>query len=195
RKAKANVVGIVGLVENMPDAAAQRPGDIVTSMKGDTIEIINTDAEGRLVLADALWYTQETFKPSGIIDLATLTGAIIVGLSKSMAGHFCNDEDLNAEYLAACEATGDKSWRMPLDESYHKQIESTFADVKNTGGRNGGSCTAAAFLEKFIKDDMPWIHIDIAGVTTTSSATHLAPKGATGWGVAALDQLVRRRET
>ncbi|MEL7470670.1 MAG: leucyl aminopeptidase [Pseudomonadota bacterium] len=194
RKAKANVVGIVGLVENMPDAAAQRPGDIVTSMKGDTIEIINTDAEGRLVLADALWYTQETFNPSGIIDLATLTGAIIVGLSKSMAGHFCNDEDLNAEYLAACEATGDKSWRMPLDESYHKQIESTFADVKNTGGRNGGSCTAAAFLEKFIKDDMPWIHIDIAGVTTTSSATHLAPKGATGWGVAALDQLVRRRE-
>ena len=194
RKAKANVVGIVGLVENMPDAAAQRPGDIVTSMKGDTIEIINTDAEGRLVLADALWYAQQTFKPSGIIDLATLTGAIIVGLSKSMAGHFANDEDLNTAYLAACEAVGDKTWRMPLDESYHDQIKSTFADVKNTGGRNGGSCTAAAFLEKFVEDGMPWIHIDIAGVTTTNTATHIAPKGATGWGVAALDQLVRSRE-
>ena len=194
RKAKANVVGIVGLVENMPDARAQRPGDIVTSMKGDTIEIINTDAEGRLVLADALWYAQQTFKPSGIIDLATLTGAIIVGLSKSMAGHFANDDTLNTAYQTACDAVGDKTWRMPLDQSYHDQIKSTFADVKNTGGRNGGSCTAAAFLEKFIEDGMPWIHIDIAGVTTTASATHLAPKGATGWGVAALDQLVRDRE-
>ena len=195
RKAKANVVGIVGLVENMPDAAAQRPGDIVTSMKGNTIEIINTDAEGRLVLADALWYTQQTFKPSGIIDLATLTGAIIVGLSKSMAGHFANDDTFNSAYQAACEAVGDKTWRMPLDESYHDQIKSTFADVKNTGGRNGGSCTAAAFLEKFIEDGTPWIHIDIAGVTTANSPTHMAPKGATGWGVAALDELVRSRET
>ena len=194
RKAKANVVGIVGLVENMPDARAQRPGDIVTSMKGDTIEIINTDAEGRLVLADALWYTQQEFKPSGIVDLATLTGAIIVGLSKSMAGHFCNDDAFNAEFQAACDSVGDKTWRMPLDHSYHDQIKSTFADVKNTGGRNGGSCTAAAFLEKFIEDGTPWIHIDIAGVTTTASATHLAPKGATGWGVAALDQLVRAHE-
>ena len=194
RKAKANVVGIVGLVENMPDAAAQRPGDIVTSMKGDTIEIINTDAEGRLVLADALWYTQQTFKPSGIVDLATLTGAIIVGLSKSMAGHFANDDDFNAAYQAACDAVGDRTWRMPLDESYHDQIKSTFADVKNTGGRNGGSCTAAAFLEKFIEDGVPWIHIDIAGVTTAAAPTHMAPKGATGWGVAALDELVRSRE-
>ena len=194
RKAKANVVGVVGLVENMPDARAQRPGDIVKSMKGDTIEIINTDAEGRLVLADALWYTQQEFKPSAVIDLATLTGAIIVALSKCQAGHFCNDDDLNAAYQAACAATGDETWRMPLGKPYHDQIKSTFADIKNTGGRNGGSCTAAAFLEKFIEPGTPWIHIDIAGVTVTSSATHLAPKGATGWGVAALDQLVRDRE-
>ena len=194
RKAKANVVGIVGLVENMPDSKAQRPGDIVTSMKGDTIEIINTDAEGRLVLADALWYAQETFEPSAVIDLATLTGAIIVALSKSTAGHFCNDDEFDAEYQAACEVTGDKTWRMPLDQAYHDQIKSTFADVKNTGGRNGGSCTAAAFLEKFIQEGTPWIHIDIAGVTTTGAPTPLAPKGATGWGVAALDELVRGRE-
>jgi len=194
RKARANVVGVVGLVENMPDARAQRPGDIVTSMKGDTIEIINTDAEGRLVLADALWYTQETFEPAAIVDLATLTGAIIVALSKSTAGHFCNDDEFNDAYQAACTATGDRTWRMPLGKAYHEQIKSTFADVKNTGGRNGGSCTAAAFLERFVRDDMPWIHIDIAGVATTSSPTDLAPKGATGWGVAALDELVRGRE-
>ncbi|MEM7058287.1 MAG: leucyl aminopeptidase [Pseudomonadota bacterium] len=194
RKAKANVVGVVGLVENMPDARAQRPGDIVKSMKGDTIEIINTDAEGRLLLADALWYTQEKYKPSCVIDLATLTGAIIVALSKSTAGHFCNDDAFDAEYQAACREAGDKTWRMPLDQAYHDQIKSTFADVKNTGGRNGGSCTAAAFLEKFIQDDMPWIHIDIAGTTVTGAPTHLAPKGATGWGVAALDELVRKRE-
>jgi leucyl aminopeptidase len=194
RKAKANVVGIVGLVENMPDAKAQRPGDIIGSMKGTTIEVINTDAEGRLVLADALWYAQQTFKPSGIVDLATLTGAVIVALSKSTAGHFSNDEAFDAEYAAACKAAGDKSWRMPLDQAYHDQIKSTFADVKNTGGRNGGSCTAAAFLEKFVEDGMPWIHIDIAGVTTTAGPTHLAPKGATGWGVAALDEMVKGRE-
>ena len=194
RKAKANVVGIVGLVENMPDARAQRPGDIVKSMKGDTIEIINTDAEGRLVLADALWYTQQTFKPSAIVDLATLTGAIIVALSKSTAGHFCNDDAFNAEYEAACKAAGEKSWRMPLDEAYHEQIKSRLADIKNTGGRNGGACTAAAFLEKFIEKDMPWIHIDIAGVTMPGAASATAPKGASGWGVAALDALVKGRE-
>lgn len=195
RKAKANVVGIVGLVENMPDARAQRPGDIVTSLKGETIEIINTDAEGRLVLADALWYTQDRFKPSGIVDLATLTGAIIVALSKSRAGHFANDDDFNAAYEAACKATGEATWRMPLDQAYHEQMKSTFADIKNTGGRNGGSCTAAAFLERFIDDGMPWIHIDIAGVATVGAPTHLAPKGASGWGVAALDQLVKSRES
>ena len=194
RKAKANVIGVVGLVENMPDARAQRPGDIVESMKGDTIEVINTDAEGRLVLADALWYTQQTFKPSAVIDLATLTGAIIVALSKSIAGHFCNDDEFNDEYQAACKVTGDQTWRMPLHQTYHDQIKATFADIKNTGGRNGGSCTAAAFLEKFIEPGTPWIHIDIAGVAVTGGATHLAPKGATGWGVAALDEMVRQRE-
>ncbi len=194
RKARANVVGVVGLVENMPDARAQRPGDIVTSMKGDTIEVINTDAEGRLVLADVLWYTQREFKPSAVIDLATLTGAIIVALAKTTAGHFANDDELNAAYEAACAATGDKTWRMPLGKEYHDLIKSTFADMKNTGGRDGGSCIGAAFLEKFIDEDMPWIHIDIAGVTVSSSATDLSPKGATGWGVAALDELVRSRE-
>jgi leucyl aminopeptidase len=194
RKARANVVGIVGLVENMPDSRAQRPGDIVTSMKGETIEVNNTDAEGRLVLADVLWYAQKTFNPAAIVDLATLTGAILVALGKTIAGHFANDDAFNAEYEAACRVTGDRTWRMPLDKDYHDLIKSTFADMKNTGGRHGGSCIGAAFLEKFVEEGTPWIHIDIAGVTTASSPTHLAAKGATGWGVAALDELVRGRE-
>ncbi len=194
RKARANVVGVVGLVENMPDARAQRPGDIVTSMKGDTIEVVNTDAEGRLLLADVLWYTQQTFKPSAIVDLATLTGAVLVALGKTIAGHFCNDDAFNAAYEGACAAAGDRTWRLPLDKDYHDTLKANFADMKNVGGRHGGSCIAAAFLEKFIEDDTPWIHIDIAGVATTSSVTHLSPKGATGWGVAALDELVRGRE-
>ena len=156
--------------------ARKRPGDIVRSMKGDTIEVINTDAEGRLVLADALWYVQETFKPSGIIDLATLTGAIIVSLSKHMAGHFANDDAFNAEYETACKTVGEATWRMPLGKDYHDQIKSRLADVKNTGGRNGGACTAAAFLEKFVADEMPWIHIDIAGVTTATAATNARPE-------------------
>lgn len=194
RKARANVIGIVGLVENMPDARAQRPGDIIGSLKGDTIEVNNTDAEGRLVLADVLWYAQQNFKPAAVIDLATLTGAVIVALGKTIAGHYANDDALNAEFESACKVTGDRSWRMPLDKDYHDQMKSTFADMKNAGGRNGGSCTAAAFLEKFIEKDIPWIHIDIAGVTTTTKPTHLAPKGATGWGVAALNALIRARE-
>ncbi|MCL5777451.1 leucyl aminopeptidase [Limibaculum sp. FT325] len=191
RKAKANVVGVVGLVENMPDGLAQRPGDIVKSMKGDTIEVINTDAEGRLVLADALWYTQETFQPKGVIDLATLTGAIIIALGHHRAGWYSNDDGFASAFAAACEATGDDAWRMPLGKPYAEQIKSRKADVKNTGGRPAGSVTAAEFLARFIKDGMPWIHIDIAGVAETSSGTHLAPKGATGWGVAALDALIR----
>ncbi|MEM6932471.1 MAG: leucyl aminopeptidase [Pseudomonadota bacterium] len=194
RRAKANVVGIVGLVENMPDARAQRPGDIIKSMKGDTIEVINTDAEGRLVLADALWYTQRTFSPSHIVDLATLTGAVIVALSKTKAGYFCNNDDFAKDLETACAATGDQAWRMPLGKEFHDQIKSRFADIKNTGGRDGGSCTAAAFLEVFIEDDMPWIHLDIAGVTVAKSGNELSPKGATGWGVAALDQLIKNRE-
>ncbi|MBK0398847.1 leucyl aminopeptidase [Limibaculum sp. M0105] len=191
RKAKANVIGVVGLVENMPDGLAQRPGDIVKSMKGDTIEVINTDAEGRLVLADALWYTQETYQPRGVIDLATLTGAIIIALGHHRAGWYANDDEFAAAFAAACEASGDDAWRMPLGKPYAEQIKSRKADVKNTGGRQAGSITAAEFLARFIKDGMPWIHIDIAGVAETSSGTDLAPKGATGWGVAALDTLIR----
>ncbi|MEM9100263.1 MAG: leucyl aminopeptidase [Pseudomonadota bacterium] len=194
RRAKLNVVGVVGLVENMPDARAQRPGDIVKSMKGTTIEIINTDAEGRLVLADALWYAQQTFKPSAVIDLATLTGAIIVALSKTRAGYFCNNDDFAAELEAACKATGDQAWRMPLGKEFHDQIKSRLADIKNTGGRDGGACTAAAFLEVFIEEDMPWIHLDIAGATMAKGGNELSPKGATGWGVAALDALIKTRE-
>jgi leucyl aminopeptidase len=193
RKAKANVIGVVGLVENMPDGKAQRPGDIVKSMKGDTIEVINTDAEGRLVLADALWFAQTSFKPQAVIDLATLTGAIIIALGHHRAGYYANDDALAAEFEAAAAAVGDDAWRMPLGKPYAKQIKSRLADIKNTGGRSAGSITAAEFLHRFIDKDMPWIHIDIAGVTLANAATDLAPKGATGWGVAALDALIRAR--
>ncbi|MEM9317475.1 MAG: leucyl aminopeptidase [Pseudomonadota bacterium] len=191
RKAKANVVGLVGLVENMPDGRAQRPGDVVKSMKGDTVEVINTDAEGRLVLADVLWYAQEKFAPKGIVDLATLTGAIIIGLGHENAGVFSNNDDFCAAFLKAAATTGEGAWRMPLGAAYDKQLKSDIADMKNVGGRAAGSITAAQFLQRFIKDEMPWIHLDIAGVAHVKSATAMAPKGATGWGVAALDQLVR----
>jgi leucyl aminopeptidase len=191
RKAKANVIGVVGLVENMPDGLAQRPGDIVKSMKGDTIEVINTDAEGRMVLCDALWYTQKTFKPQAVIDLATLTGAIIIALGHHQAGYFSNDDAFAAEFAAAAASVGDDAWRMPLGKPYADQLKSRLADLKNTGGRPAGSVTAAEFLHRFIEKDMPWIHIDIAGVALANSATDLAPKGATGWGVAALDALIR----
>ena len=193
RKAKANVVGLVGLVENMPDGRAQRPGDIVKSMKGDTIEVINTDAEGRMVLADVLWYAQQTYKPSAMVDLATLTGAMVVALGNHRAGFFANDDAFAGEFMAAADAAGDDAWRMPLGKPYAEQIKSRLADIKNTGGRAAGSITAAEFLHRFVKDEVPWIHIDIAGVTLCSSGTDLAPKGATGWGVAALDQLVRAK--
>jgi len=191
RKAAANVVGVVGLVENMPDAKAQRPGDIVKSMKGDTVEVINTDAEGRLVLCDALWYTQQSFKPRAIIDLATLTGAIVIALGHHNAGYYANDDGFAAEFAAAAEAAGDAAWRMPLGKPYAEQLKSRLADLKNVGGRAGGSVTAAEFLHRFVAEGTLWIHIDIAGVTLANGGTDLAPKGATGWGVAALDQLVR----
>ena len=193
RKAKANVVGLIGLVENMPDGRAQRPGDVVTSMKGDTIEVINTDAEGRLVLADVLWYAQERFEPVAMVDLATLTGAIIIGLGHEKAGVFANDDALCEAFLKAAADTGEGAWRMPLDPAYDEQIKSRVADVKNTGGRPAGSVTAAQFLQRFVKDDVPWIHLDIAGVAFHSKDTAYAPKGATGWGVRALDALVRAR--
>ncbi|KFE35018.1 leucyl aminopeptidase [Thioclava atlantica] len=191
RKAKANVVGLVGLVENMPDGRAQRPGDIVTSMKGDTIEVINTDAEGRLVLADVLWYAQDRFKPKAMINLATLTGAIIVALGHENAGVFSNDDKFAADVLKAAKSEGEGAWQMPLQPAYDTLIKSRLADVKNVGGRWGGSITAAAFLKRFVKEDVPWCHIDIAGVALPPSETALAPKGPTGWGVRMLDRLIR----
>ncbi len=190
RQARANVVGLVGLVENMPDGKAQRPGDIVTSMKGDTIEVINTDAEGRLVLADVLWYAQDRFQPSGIIDLATLTGAIIIGLGHENAGVFSNDDKLAAAFLKAAGSEGEGAWRLPLAPAYDKLLKSDLADMKNVGGRAAGSITAAQFLQRFVKDGTPWIHLDIAGVASVKSQTAFAPKGATGWGVMALNRLI-----
>ncbi|NVO23664.1 leucyl aminopeptidase [Donghicola mangrovi] len=190
RKAKANVVGIIGLVENMPSGNATRPGDIVRTMKGDTVEIINTDAEGRLVLCDALWYTQERFNPAGVIDLATLTGAIIIGLGHEHAGVFSNNDVFCDAFLTAARAENEGAWRMPLAPAYDKQLASPIADMKNVGGRPAGSITAAQYLLRFVKEETPWIHLDIAGVA--SRAEHiLHPKGASGWGVMALDRLVR----
>lgn len=193
RKAKAHVVGLVGLVENMPDGKAQRPGDVVTSMKGDTIEIINTDAEGRLVLADVLWYAQERFKPAAMIDLATLTGACVVALGAENAGVFSNDDPLCEALLKAGAEQGEGAWRLPLGPGYDKLIKSAMADMKNTGGRYGGAITAAQFLQRFVKKGQPWVHLDIAGVAYTSGETDFAPKGASGWGVRTLDALVRAR--
>ena len=190
RGAKANVVGLVGLVENMPSGNAVRPGDVVTSMKGDTVEVINTDAEGRLVLCDVMWYAQERFKPVGMIDLATLTGAIVVGLGHENAGVFSNNDPLCNAFLRAAAAEGEGAWRMPLGQAYDDLLKSRIADMKNIGGRAGGSITAAQFLKRFVKDDCPWIHLDIAGVASVKSETTLAPTGATGWGVMALNRLV-----
>jgi leucyl aminopeptidase len=190
RKAKVNAIGVIGLVENMPSGTAYRPGDILTAMSGTTIEIVNTDAEGRLVLADALWYTQDRFKPRFMINLATLTGAIGVALGNDHAGLFSNDDDLAAKLTAAGLATGEKLWRMPLGPAYDKQIESRFADIKNSGGRPGGSITAAQFLKRFV-NDVPWAHLDIASVALASPTTEINQSWASGFGVALLDRLVR----
>jgi leucyl aminopeptidase len=190
RKAKVNAIGIIGLVENMPDGAAQRPGDIVTSMSGQTIEIINTDAEGRLVLADLLWHVQERYKPKFMIDLATLTGAIMVALGQEHAGLFSNDDELAQRLSAAGEATGEKVWRMPLGPAYDKLIDSKFADMKNTGGRHGGSITAAQFLQRFV-NETPWAHLDIAGTAMGSPQNEINKSWASGWGVRLLDRLVQ----
>jgi leucyl aminopeptidase len=195
RKAKANVVALVGLVENMPSGTATRPGDVLRSMKGDTIEVVNTDAEGRLVLADVLWYAQERFEPKGVIDLATLTGAIIIALGHDKAGVFANDDAFARQFMKAAEHEGEGAWQMPLGGYYHDIIKSRIADVKNSGGRPAGSATAAVFLERFIKPGVPWIHLDIAGVCSTPGETALAPKGATGWGVRALDRMIAETET
>ena len=189
RKAKVDAVGVIGLVENMPDGGAIRPGDILTSMSGRTIEIINTDAEGRLVLADALWYTQDRFKPQFMVDLATLTGAIIVALGQEQAGLFSNDDELAARLAVVGAATGESVWRMPLGPAYDKLIDSRFADVKNTGGRHGGSITAAQFLKRFV-NETPWVHLDIAGTAMGAPTSEINPSWGSGWGVRLLDRLV-----
>jgi leucyl aminopeptidase len=189
RKAKANVVGVAGLVENMPSGSAQRPGDIVKSMSGQTIEVLNTDAEGRLVLADALWYTQDRFHPQFIVDLATLTGAIIIALGNEHAGMMSNNDELADRLTKAGIATGDKLWRLPLHDNYNKLIDTESADVKNIGNREAGSITAAQFLQRFV-NEVPWAHLDIAGVTWSKKGSPVVPKGGTGFGVRLLDRLV-----
>jgi leucyl aminopeptidase len=190
RKAPVNAIGAIGIVENMPSGSAIRPGDIVVSLSGQTVENLNTDAEGRLVLADVLWYVQERFKPRFVIDLATLTGAIMVALGKDFAGLFSNDDKLADQLIAAAKTTGEKVWRMPLDKSYDKLMDSKNADVKNMGGRWGGACTAAAFLNRFIKKDVPWAHLDIAGTAMDAPKNEINTSWGSGWGVQLLDRFI-----
>jgi leucyl aminopeptidase len=184
-----DAVGLVGLVENMPSGTAQRPGDVVRSYSGQTVEIINTDAEGRMVLADVLWYCKEKYNPRFMIDLATLTGAIIVALGHEFAGMFSNDDALCEQLSAAGRSSGEKVWRMPLDEAFDKALKSEIADMKHVGGRPGGSITAAQFLQRFV-DGKPWVHLDIAGMAWSSKDAPCTPKGATAYGVRLLDRLV-----
>ena len=188
RKARANVVGLVGLTENMPSGTAMRPGDVVRSLSGQTIEVLNTDAEGRLVLADVIWYAQDRFDPVLTVDLATLTGAIIVGLGHEYAGMFCNDDALATRLLAAGQATGEGVWRMPLGAAYDKLIKSDIADMKNIGGRPGGAIIAAQFIQRFVRG--PWAHLDIAGMAWSTKDAATIPKGATAFGLRLLDRLV-----
>jgi leucyl aminopeptidase len=191
RKAPAHVVGVCALVENMPSGTAQRPGDVVTAASGQTIEVLNTDAEGRLVLADAVWYAQEKLGAATIVDLATLTGAMVIALGHEFAGFFANDDGLAGELMAASSSSGDRLWRMPLAEAYDKLMDSPIADVKNiSGGREAGSATGAHFIGRFIRDGVRWAHLDIAGVAWASKDQPLAPKGATGFGVRLLDRYV-----
>ncbi len=190
RKAKVNAVGIIGLVENMVNGDAQRPGDIVTSMSGQTIEVLNTDAEGRLVLADALYYCNDRFNPKFMVNLATLTGAIMVALGVYRAGLFSNDDELAGQLFDAGEATGEKLWRMPLGDEYDKLIDTKNADMKNIGGRHGGAIIAAQFLKRFV-GDTPWAHLDVAGTAMGSPATEYSQSWASGFGVRLLDRLVR----
>ncbi len=189
RKARVNVVGAIGLVENMPDGNAQRPGDIVTSMSGQTIEIINTDAEGRLVLADLLWYVKEKFKPKFMVDLATLTGAILVALGTEYAGLFSNNDELSERLTTVGQATGERVWRLPMGPEYDKMMDSQFADMKNAGARNGGSITAAQFLQRFV-GDTPWAHLDIAGTAMGTPKTEINQSWGSGYGVRLLERLV-----
>ena len=189
RKARLNAVGVIALVENMPSGNAQRPGDVVTSMSGKTIAVLNTDAEGRLILADALWYAQKRFKPKFMIDLATLTGAILIALGKEHAGLFSNNDELAGRLLQAGAETGEKVWRMPLAGEYDRLIDSDIADVKNIGGRNAGSITAAQFLQRFV-NDVPWAHIDVAGTAMDSNRNAINQSWGSGWGVRLLNRLV-----
>lgn len=192
RKAKVNAVGVVGLVENMPDGNAQRPGDVVTSMSGQTIEVLNTDAEGRLVLADAIWYTHTRFNPRCIVDLATLTGAIIITLGSHRAGLFSNNDKLAQQLSSAADATGEAVWRLPIGAEYDEMINCDIADMKNiSDGREAGSITAAQFIKRFV-NDIPWVHLDIAGVAWSKKATPIAPKGAVGWGVRLLNHWIEQ---
>jgi leucyl aminopeptidase len=190
RKAKANIVGICGLVENMPGGNAQRPGDVVTTMSGQTVEVINTDAEGRLVLSDAVAYVQRTYKPTTIIDLATLTGAILISLGHEYAGLFTPDDELASKLMKASDESGDKLWRMPLGDAFDRMLDSEIADMKNVGPREGGSITAAQFIKRFIEDGVKWAHLDIAGMAWSDKASSTYAKGATGFGVRLLDQFV-----
>jgi leucyl aminopeptidase len=190
RKAKANIVAVCGLVENMPDGNAQRPGDVVTTMSGQTVEVINTDAEGRLVLADAITYVQRTYKPATIIDLATLTGAILVSLGKEFGGIFTPDDELATQLIAAGQAVGEKLWRQPLAEPFDRLIDSPIADMKNVGPREGGSITAAHFIQRYVDEGVRWAHLDIAGMVWADKAGTSYDKGATGYGVRLLDQFV-----
>jgi leucyl aminopeptidase len=190
RKAKVNAVGIIGLVENMPSGRAQRPGDVVTAMSGQTIEVLNTDAEGRMVLADCLWYVQERFKPKAIVDLATLTGAVMVALGKEHAGLFSNNDELSGWLTEAGNVTGERLWRLPLGPKYDKMLDSKVADMKNTGGKWGGSISAAQFLQRFIKDGTPWAHLDIAGTAMSSVDSEINRSWGSGFGVRLLDRLI-----
>ena len=191
RKAKVNAVGIIGLVENMPSGKAQRPGDVVTAMSGQTIEVLNTDAEGRMVLADCLWYAQHRFKPKAMVNLATLTGAVMVALGKEHAGLFSNNDQLTEWLIEAGKETGEKLWRLPLGPKYDKMIDSKVADMKNTGGKWGGSISAAQFLQRFVKEGTPWAHLDIAGTAMSSVDSEINRSWGSGFGVRLLDQLVR----
>jgi leucyl aminopeptidase len=184
------VVGICALAENMPDGNAQRPGDIVTSMSGQTIEVINTDAEGRLVLADAMTWAQRQYKPEVMIDLATLTGAMIISLGHEYGGMFANDDGLAENLVGASRKSGDRLWRLPMGEAYDKIMDSQIADMKNSAGREGGSITAACFLGRFVENGVKWAHLDIAGMVWADKPSHLYDKGATGYGVALLDRYV-----
>ena len=191
RKAKVNAVGVIGLVENMPSGGATRPGDVVEAMSGTTIEVLNTDAEGRMVLADCLWYTQDKFKPKAMINLATLTGAVMVALGKEHAGLFSNNDELSERLTTAGKETGEKLWRLPLGPKYDKLIDSKVADIKNTGGRWGGSISAAQFLQRFVKESTPWAHLDIAGTAMASGDSDINRSWGSGFGVRLLDRLIR----